>query len=322
MLFIDLKTNQVKALTGGKNFRQSQFNRALTARRPVGSLVKPWTYLSSLIYQNLNPLSPLTDTAETYGNWSPENYKNRYYGKVPLYFALSHSLNNASAGLAIETGIENIIKTLKKLGLKSSVQAHPSIALGALDLSPLEVSQMYATLVRMGSYLKLSFIEKIETEDQVIYQNNHEKEQRLSRQKTAVIIGMMKQVLKTGTGRWIKDFWPYNSAGKTGTSNEERDSWFVGFTPEYLSTVWLGHDDNSPHGLSGSAGALSLWLNFMNTLEIQDSDFIWPSGVEIRSVPKAKPVLSKEILQNQKEKMQLFSLEEDEKEELELIFEK
>ena len=151
-------------------------------------MVKPWTYLSALIYQNLNPLSPLTDEPSTYGNWSPKNYKNRYYGKVPLYFALSNSLNTASAGLAIQTGIENIIKTLKKLGLKSSVQAHPSIALGALDISPLEVSQMYATLARMGSYLKLSFIEKIISEDQIIYQNSQEEEQRLSKQKTAVII--------------------------------------------------------------------------------------------------------------------------------------
>ena len=252
-------------------------------------------------------------------NGLPQNYKNRYYGKVPLYFALSHSLNTASVRLALQTGLENIIKTLQKLGLDSPVQAHPSIALGALELSPLEVSQMYSTLARMGSYLKLSFIEKIESEDQIIYQNNLEEKQTLSKQKTAVIIGIIKQVLKTGTGRWVKDFWPYTSAGKTGTSNEERDSWFVGFTPKYLSTAWLGYDDNKPHGLSGSAGALSLWLNFMKTLEIKDSPFAWPSGVKVRFVPQTRPVLVKENIQNQKE--QFFSLEEME-EELELVFEK
>ena len=319
LILIDLKTNQVKALTGGKNFRQSQFNRALSARRPVGSLVKPWTYLSALMEeQNLTPLSLLTDKPLTQKNWSPQNYKNKYYGKTPLYFALSHSLNTASVRLALQTGLESIIKTLKKMGMKTSVQAHPSIALGALELSPLEVSQMYSTLARMGSYLKLSFIEKIESEDQIIYQNNSEEKQVLSKQKTAVVIGMMKQVLKTGTGRWIKDFWPYISAGKTGTSNEERDSWFVGFTPKYLSTVWLGHDDNKSHGLSGSAGALSLWLNFMKTLEIEDADFIWPSDVETRLVPKAEPVKTKETSQEE----QFFSLEFSTEEKLELVFEK
>lgn len=341
LVFVDLKINQVKALIGGKNFRQSQFNRALNARRPVGSLVKPWTYLSALIYQDLDPLNPLTDELFTEGNWSPKNYKNRYYGKVPLYFALTHSLNTASAKLALQTGLGNILKTFKKLGMTSVIHPHPSIGLGALELSPLEVSQMYATLARMGSYQKLSFIEKITshvipantvipaetgiqyTEDQIIYQNTEEPKQRLSKQKTAVIIGMMKQVINTGTAKWIKDFWPITSAGKTGTSNEERDSWFAGFTPEYLAVTWIGYDDNSPHGLSGSAGALSLWLNFMRTLDIKNKDFKWPSGVKPQPIPQQDPLLIKEIpAQNKEEKIQFFSLEPSKTEELELIFEK
>ncbi len=322
LIFIDLKTNQVKALVGGQNFRQSQFNRALTAKRPIGSLVKPWTYLSALIYQNITPLSTLIDEPFTEDNWSPKNYKNRYYGKVPLYFSLTHSLNTASAQLALKTGLSNIIKTFKKLGLKSPIQAHPSIGLGALELSPLEVSQMYSTLARMGSYTELSFIEKIMSEDQIIYQNNNKEEQRLSLQKTAVIIGMMKQVLQTGTAKWIKDFWPLISAGKTGTSNEERDSWFVGFTPEYLATTWIGYDDNSSHGLSGSAGALSLWLNFMKSLDIKDSDFKWPSDIEVKSIPQQEALLIKEIPVQDQEDNQFFSLEDDPKEKIELIFEK
>jgi len=114
LVFVDLKTNKVKALIGGKDFRQSQFNRALTARRPIGSLVKPWTYLSALIHQNLNPLSSLQDKPFTQVHWSPKNYKNRYYGQVPLYFALAHSLNTASARLALQTGLGNILKTFKK----------------------------------------------------------------------------------------------------------------------------------------------------------------------------------------------------------------
>ena len=321
LVFIDLKTNQVKALVGGKNFQQSQFNRALNAKRPIGSLVKPWTYLSSLIYQDMDPLSVLIDEHFTEGKWSPKNYKNRYYGKVPLYFALIHSLNTASARLALKTKIKNIIKTCKKLGAKSSIQDHPSIGLGALELSPLEVSQMYSTLARMGSYMELSFIEKVMSEDQIIYVNNKKEEQKLSKQKTAVIIGIMKQVINTGTAKWIKDFWPYNSAGKTGTSNEERDSWFVGFTPEYLSTAWIGHDDNSPHGLSGSAGALSLWLNFMKNLEIKDVDFKWPSDVIIKNIPQKKAILVKEI-PDQEENIQFFSLEDDTEETIELVFEK
>ena len=280
LIFIDLKTNQVRALVGGKNFRQSQFNRALEARRPIGSLVKPWTYLSALIHQNLTPLSILTDQPFTEDGWSPKNYKNKYYGKVPLYFALSHSLNTASAQLTLQTGLEKTLKTFKQLGLKSKTSPHPSIGLGALELSPLEVSQMYTTLARMGSYLKLSFIEKIMSEDQIIYENNTQSEQVISKQKTAVIIGMMKQVIESGTAKWIKPFWSYFTAGKTGTSNDEKDSWFVGFTPDHLGTVWLGYDNNSSHGLSGAAGALNLWLNFMKTLPIENKDFNWPSDIE------------------------------------------
>lgn len=320
LIFVDLKTNHIKALIGGKNFRYSQFNRALKAKRPIGSLVKPFTYLSALIYKNINPLSPLQDEPFTEGKWSPKNYKNRYYGKAPLYFALTHSLNTASARLALQTGLPHIIKTFKQLGLQ--VQAHPSITLGALELSPLEVSQMYSTLARMGSHLKLSVIEKVMSEDQIIYQNNLNTKQVLSPQKTAVILGMMKQIMKTGTAGWIKDFWPLISAGKTGTSNEERDSWFVGFTPRYLGTVWLGYDDNSPHGLSGSTGALSLWLNFMKTLGITDSDFKWPSGVRIKNIPRHKPVLLKKIPSSEEDMVQIFSLKLDEKEKIELIFEK
>ncbi len=323
LVFVDLKTNQVKALVGGKNFRLSPFNRALSARRPIGSLVKPWTYLSALAAQDLDPLSLLADEPFTKENWSPKNYKNRYYGKAPLHFALAQSLNTASAQLALKTGLKNIIKTFKNLGLQSSPQPRPSIGLGALELSPLEVSQMYATLARMGSYMELSFIEKIMSGDLVVYQNNKTEEQRLQPQKTAVLIGMMKQVLQTGTAQWVKDFWPVISAGKTGTSNEERDSWFTGFTPRYLSTVWLGYDDNSPHGLSGSAGALSLWLNFMNTLDLKDSEFEWPSGVKTRFVPRQKAVLIKEeALDNTEDRIQFFSLEEDPEEKIELVFEK
>ena len=321
LIFVEVETNKVRALIGGSNFIHSPFNRAIEAQRPIGSLVKPWVYLSALIHNNINPLTLVQDEPLTFKKWSPKNYDNKYFRSVPLYFALKESLNSASVRVGLDVGLKNIILTFKKLGFHSPVKPLPSLTLGALELSLLEVMQMYSTIARMGSYKKLSLIDRIEnTNGEILYENLNSSEQVLPEEKTAVLIGMMKQVVESGTAHWIKSFWPYVTAGKTGTTNQERDSWFVGFTPQYLTGVWIGYDDNTPHKLTGSSGALVAWLQFMKKFNLSFYDFQWPPNTESRSV--ALPIINKDKTLKE---VQFFKLEPSddslEPSQAELIFE-
>ena len=306
LISVDLETNKVRALIGGRDFTKSPFNRAIEAKRPIGSLVKPWTYLASLIHTESTPLSKAQDKPLQMKKWSPKNYDDKYFGEVPLYFSLKESLNAASVEVGLKAGLKNILLVFKELGLKSHVQPLPSITLGALDLSLLEVVQMYSTIARMGSYKKLSFIDRIENLDgEVLYQSSFHPKQVIPKEKMAVLIGMMKQVIESGTAQWIKPFWTYPSAGKTGTSNEERDSWFVGFTPQTLTGVWMGYDDNTPHNLTGSSGSLVAWMRFMRKLNHSDNDFNWPSHTKKRKIPLPQVKKSHKFKKNQ-----FFKLEE------------
>ena len=287
LIHIDLKTNQTKALIGGRNYNQSPFNRALNAHRPIGSLVKPFVFLSAFMQDSsLQPLSLIEDKPLVQ-KWKPKNYKNKYYGEVPLYFALKESLNSVSAQLGIQTGLSPLISLLKKLGLQKDILKVPSITLGAIDLTPFEVTQIYSTLARMGSYQEISFVKSIlDSNGNVLYKNNSKSKKVIRPEDSAVLIGMMKQVILSGTASWVHPYIPFPVAGKTGTSNDEKDSWFVGFTPDHLTTIWVGHDDNSPHGLSGTSGALLVWLYFMQNLKIKEGkDFDWPRKTRIKNVP-------------------------------------
>lgn len=286
LILVDLKTNDIVSLIGGRRPLHRSFNRALDARRPIGSLIKPVTYLSALIDDSsLHPLTEVIDQPFSIKSWSPKNYKDRYYGKVPLYFALSQSLNTASARIGRQIGFEKIINTLQTLGWTKDALAVPSITLGAIDMSPKEITQVYTTLARMGSYKPLSIIRSIETtKGEVLYQNRDRETDKVSPTSVAVVVGMLKQVIQTGTASWIHPFWKYPTAGKTGTSNEERDSWFIGFTPRYLASVWIGYDDNTPHKLSGAAGALPLWLRVMQSLDHDpEQDFTWPQRTKTKT---------------------------------------
>ncbi len=321
LISIDLETNKVRALVGGRDFIHSPFNRAIEAQRPIGSLVKPLTYLSALVHTDINPLTLVQDEPLTIKKWSPNNYNNKYFGTVPLYFALKESLNTASVRVGLDVGLKNIILTFEKLGLTSPIEPLPSLTLGSVELSPLEIVQMYSTIARMGSYMKLSFIDRIESFDgKILYQSIRTPQQVFPEEKVAVLIGMMKQVIESGTARWIKPFWPYSTAGKTGTSNQERDSWFIGFTPQKLTGVWIGYDDNTPHELTGSAGALVTWLQFMRNFDLPFYDFNWPANVEIKSVTLPTIIKSKTSNERQFFKLQTTSTEES-PQAAELIFE-
>ena len=270
LISVDIPTGEVLSIIGGRNFTTSQFNRAIQAKRQIGSLIKPFVVLNALIQvPDLNPLSSLQDERLThkYENqeWNPKNYKDKYHGQVPLYKALSLSLNAAIARLGLQTDISSLIKLIEQSGGPVIKEKNPSLFLGAVELTPWEVTNMYLNIAGMGQHQKPHIIKEVQTlTGKTLYKHSDNREDSqpiLDAKKIAVLIGMLKQTAKTGTAQMLKNF-SVPVAGKTGTTNDTRDAWFAGFTPEVLTVVWVGFDNNMSHGLTGASGALPIWKNF------------------------------------------------------------
>lgn len=295
LINVDVSTGAVRAITGGRDFKASQFNRAIQAKRQIGSLMKPVVILSALLENpSLTPISLVKDKKFThkYGkqSWSPKNYKENYKGTVPLYLALAHSLNAGIARLGIQTGLNSLVQTLQKLGGPSNVSAHPSLILGAIETSPWETAQIFLTIANMGQYRKQYLIQKVtDLSDNILYEHNIKESTSIDAKKTAVLVGMLKEVTQSGTARGLKSF-SLPVAGKTGTTNEEKDAWFVGFTPESLTVVWVGFDDNRSHYLTGATGALPIWKTFMKKIlpALSQKTFDWPEGVAYQTLSQQK----------------------------------
>lgn len=274
---------------GGRNFKQSQFNRITRSRRQIGSLVKPFVYLTA-VEKGYKPLDFILDEKfeiklPTKKTWSPENYDKKFLGPVPLYFALKNSLNASTAKMGLEIGLDPLIDTLKSAGIKSEIPSLPSITLGALELSPLEVLQAYLTISQIGKSPETTFIESMwDANQNQLYQKEFPNlAEYLSPSSTAITIGMMKQTLISGSAAYagskgLRNLW----AGKTGTTSDYKDTWFAGFSPFETTIVWVGYDDNTPTKLTGSSGAVPIWTDY--TLWSQHrhplTDFSWPDGVE------------------------------------------
>jgi len=291
LISVDRSSGEVLALIGGREPKKGGFNRALDAQRPIGSLVKPALYLTALSqpkrYQLSTLLSDESVSLETQeGVWQPQNYDHKSHGEVPLYQALAHSYNLASVRLGMEVGLDAVVKQLHELGVTREIKAYPSLLLGALELSPFEVSEFYQTLANNGFHAPLRSIHAVLTADG----------EPLKRYPLTVTAGAdpsavfltqfaLQKVTQEGSARSLKWRLPQVTlAGKTGTSNDLRDSWFAGYGDRLLTVVWVGNDDNSPIGLSGSAGALPLWAKFMALADVKSLEVTTPAGVEWRWV--------------------------------------
>jgi penicillin-binding protein 1B len=259
---------EVLALAGGRRPGYAGFNRALDARRQVGSLLKPAVYLTALEQPGSYTLatllddSPLTWTAPNGNVWSPANYDKASHGNVPLYQALAHSYNVATARLGLTLGIDSIIDTLKRLGVDRQLNPYPSLVLGAVEMSPLAVTRMYQTFASGGFRVPLRSITAVLAADNSPLQR-FPLNVRAAVEPAAntLITTALEFAAREGTGRALYQVLPQDQevAGKTGTTDDLRDSWFAGFTAERLGVVWVGRDDNRPTGLSGSSGALRIW---------------------------------------------------------------
>ena len=295
-------SGEILALVGGKQARFEGFNRALDARRPIGSLVKPFVYLAALEQPSyhLGTLisdAPISIKAGDGTFWEPENFDKISHGDVPLYFALSRSYNQATARLGMEIGVERVRETIAAAGYEGRVPRVPSLLLGSVDMSPFEVAGIYHTLAAEGAYTPLRAIRDVLTATgEPLRRYPLRIEQRFSPAAAFQTQYALQLVLREGTGRSVANQFPAELplAGKTGTTNDQRDSWFAGFSGEHLAVVWLGRDDNSATPLTGSAGALQVWTDLMTKLPTQGVNTYPPEGVSFDWVDMATGNLSAE----------------------------
>jgi len=293
LVCVDPRSGEILAFIGGRSYNQSQFNRAANARRQMGSTFKPFVYLAAFEKSadegtDLTPATIIQDepTTWSYDNqeWTPRNYDGEYDGAITLRRALAMSRNIAAVKVAEQAGYDRVVSLWKKarLGVPDQVKPYPSLALGTAELTPLEVAEAYTLFPNGGTLKPLRALINV-TSGEDVARPKVEAGPAVARSSTAFLLThMMRSVLNEGTGAAVRGSgFTADAAGKTGTTNDLRDAWFVGFTPELLTVVWVGLDDNQPLGLSGAQAALPIWTSFMkNALAGRQSPaFEAPEGV-------------------------------------------
>lgn len=287
VLIASPNNGEIQALLGDRNGLASGFNRALDIQRQIGSLIKPAIYLAALQQGKYTPASLLDDSplrmqGRDGSIWNPQNYDKQYLGKIPLARALVESRNVPTVRLGLDVGLKDIVATLKNLGLNKKIPPYPSIMLGALDLSPMEVASIYQTLAARGFHIPLRAIrDVVNSQGEVLKRYPIDIAQTLDERAVFQINQLLHLVTTRGTARYLKNRLDVDVAGKTGTTDDLRDSWFAGFSEDRLAVVWLGRDDNQGTGLTGSAGALRLWADIMQQIPLQSLQLSLPETLEM-----------------------------------------
>ena len=271
----------VRAMIGGRNYAESQFNRAVAAKRQPGSAFKPFVYLTALEH-GLTPDSIRQDAPIKIGGWQPENYGHEYYGPVTLSKALALSLNTVSVRLTMEFTPMAVIRTAYRLGIASKLEPNASIALGTSEVSPLELVSAYAPFANGGLAVIPHVIERITAANgKMLYARNEQPLGRIIEARTVGMMNeMMAQTLTIGTAhKAALPGWP--AAGKTGTSQDFRDAWFIGYTAHLVAGVWLGNDDGTPtKKVTGGSLPVEIWSRFMRGAH---------QGVPVAGLPGEQP---------------------------------
>ncbi|HYT67208.1 MAG TPA: PBP1A family penicillin-binding protein [Vicinamibacterales bacterium] len=275
LIAIDPRTGEILAMVGGRSYNQSQYNRAVTAKRQPGSVFKPFVYLAAFERAqvegrtDITPATIVVDepTSFTFNNqiWTPGNYDNEYDGPITLRRALAHSRNIATIKLAESTGFDNVASVWRRFGIGTPPKGYPSIALGVFEASPLEIATAYTVFPNGGEIRQLHGLSRIVSEGNNLPLELPPPKTVARKDTTFLVTNMMRSVLNEGTGAGARgNGFTLDGAGKTGTTNDLRDAWFVGFTPGLLTVVWVGLDDNQALGLSGAQAALPIWTQFMS----------------------------------------------------------
>ncbi len=303
-------SGEIAALVGAREEMASGFNRALDALRPIGSLIKPAVYLTALQYPNKYTVTTRVSDSDITVNlpngttWSPKNYDHRQHGNVSLLTALTKSYNLATVRVGLDIGVARTAKTLKEMGVTREVDIFPSLLLGASSLTPIEVAQMYQTLAGDGFLTPLRGIRAVVAEGGKQLQSYpFIVRQAVDPSATYIVNTMLQEVMRHGTGHSAYDEFPkdYGLIGKTGTTNDAKDSWFAGYTGDYLSVVWLGRDDDKPIGLTGSTGALQVWTALMKQISKQPVTLIPPDNITTAWVDSGNGLLANKACRRAKE---------------------
>ncbi|MBR0736886.1 penicillin-binding protein 1A [Bradyrhizobium liaoningense] len=256
----------VRAMVGGRNYSESQYNRAVTAKRQPGSSFKPFVYLTAL-EQGLTPDTMRQDAPIEVKGWRPENYTHEYFGSVTLTQALAMSLNTVAIRLGLEVGPKNVVRTAHRLGISSKLEPNASIALGTSEVSVVELVGAYAPFANGGLAVTPHVVTRIKTlGGKLLYMRQpEERNQVIDARYVGMMNAMMRETLISGTAKKAEiPGWP--AAGKTGTSQDYRDAWFIGYTANLVTGVWLGNDDNSPTKKATGGGLpVEVWTRFMKT---------------------------------------------------------
>jgi penicillin-binding protein 1B len=275
LIAVDPRTGEILAWVGGRSYNQSQYNRVLTARRQPGSVFKPFVYLAAFEKAaeegrtDLTPATIVEDEQTTFWfddqAYEPRNYEDAYDGPITLRRALAHSRNTAAVKVAELVGYDTVAALWKRMGTSMVPRPYPSIALGAFEATPFEIATAYTVFPNLGNLRPLHAVEQINADFQPAAKPAWPAVKPVTRPETAFLVeNMLRSVVNEGTGAGVRGAgFTLDAAGKTGTTNDLRDAWFVGFTPELLTVVWVGFDDNTALGLSGSQAALPIWTSFM-----------------------------------------------------------
>ena len=294
IIAIEPQTGHIKAMVGGKDFEKSKFNRATQAYRQPGSAFKPFIYLTALD-NGFTPSNIIEDSPVTFENgWSPENYEKEFSGPVTLREAFEQSINVVGVKLLEQVGIKKVINYTHKAGIKSELRSDLSLALGTSEITPLEIASAYATIANLGVKVDPVSIIRIEDNKSKIIKENITQKKTVFKEETCyVLINLMKGVIERGTGWNAKIDRP--AAGKTGTTNDFVDAWFIGFTPDLVTAVYIGNDDRKPLGnkMTGGVVAAPIWAKFMkNALKNNEKkDFLQPAKITKISVCKESGLL-------------------------------
>ncbi|MHB8483891.1 MAG: transglycosylase domain-containing protein [Nitrospiria bacterium] len=300
LIAVSPHTGHVVALVGGRDYQINQFNRATQAHRQPGSIFKPFVYLTAfeetvkkgpspdmITPATLLDDSPITLTLDG-KSWSPQNYDQTFHGPVTVRKALEESMNVPTVKLALTIGLDSIIRTARNLGIESPLKPTPSLALGSYEVTPFEMITAYTVLANQGMKTELQTIKMVtDSTDRVLEGKNLEMKGVVSPQSAFLLTYLLKGVVENGTAKKIRESgFQRSAAGKTGTTNDYNDAWFVGYTPDLLTLVWVGFDQGEKLNLTGASAALPVWTDFMKDVleEFPDTDFSAPAKIQFSKI--------------------------------------
>ncbi|OOF50682.1 penicillin-binding protein 1B [Rodentibacter genomosp. 1] len=289
MIVADYRTGEIRSVVGGLQTQYAGFNRALMSKRQIGSLVKPSIYLTALSYPEqfrLNtPINnqPITINVKGSPPWQPRNYDRKYSGSIMLMDALARSLNIPTVNIGMKVGLNKVIDTQKAMGWDNvAIPKVPAMLLGSYAISPYDVTKLYQTIANQGGRIDLTTVDSIsDRQGNLIYQHKKEAEQVVSQEAAFQTLFAMQQTVERGTARSLQnDYANLHLAGKTGTTNDARDTWFVGIDGRNVSTIWLGRDDNGETKLTGASGALQIYKDYLNRVYIEKLKLQKPAAIK------------------------------------------